>query len=516
MGKKDQATKDAERNRKGEAASNRRLRWKTTGESDSVELQAEAMLAEQRKRPGHVDSGGVNDAEAMAEQDRQTGVKNTEAGKALEAVRKKQIEAVQGKSQTSADAVANGANAVMPSPPLQTPDNTPADTSVAPAPPAAPGAPAAPAVGAGGSPTPPAGQVSTPPITTPPVAPGGAGNGKPAGSDSEKKFAAIQKQIAINKFGSDLANYATTPAKDRPDADRLFEYGKTLGINEDQINAQITKSNPTNQPTSNKEPSASAQRIKQAGQAAKKEFDERFKDYLIPENLEALRALTEKNKSREKSRQAETAAAIERDDAANKFLAANAEKIKAIDVRKAEMEKNNPRLAEKPRVKSDKEILDGIKIGAGEDKGFLDSISSDVGAMGANIGGALSTSGRLLGTAAHSMVNQGVNAVGYGLIQGATGLENTLTSLPGETGDYLRKTFADQDRQDAVLDSFINKSTKDKNDPWNSFKKSDHERKLLNDPAYALKHKLQQENQKNLTANRDRTAGTVNMNSAPL
>ena len=422
MGKKDQATKDAERNRKGEAASNRRLRWKTTGESNSVELQAEAMLAEQRKRPGHVDSGGVNDAEAMAEQDRQTGVKNTEAGKALEAVRKKQIEAVQGKSQTSADAVANGANAVMPSPPLRTPDNNPADTGLVtkkPAP-AAPGAPAAPAVGAGGSPTPPAGQGAPAPAATPPVAQGGAGNGKPAGSDADRKLAAINKQTAINKFGSDLANYATTPAKDRPDADRLFEYGKTLGINEDQINAQITKSNPTNQPTSNKEPSASAQRIKQAGQAAKKEFDERFKDYLIPENLEALRALTEKNKSREKSRQAETAAAIERDDAANKFLAANAEKIKAIDVRKAEMEKNNPRLAEKPRVKSDKEILDGIKIGA------------------------------------------------------------------------------DQDRQDAFLDSFINKSTKDKNDPWNSFKKSDHERKLLNDPAYALKHKLQQENQKKL------------------
>lgn len=174
MGKKDQATKDAERNRKGEAASNRRLRWKTTGESNSVELQAEAMLAEQRKRPGHVDSGGVNDAEAMAEQDRQTGVKNTEAGKALEAVRKKQIEAVQGKSQTSADAVANGANAVMPSPPLQTPDNTPA--------------------------------------TTPPVAQGGAGNGKPAVPEwQQKRTAALEalrgkftKQDAANALAKEL------------------------------------------------------------------------------------------------------------------------------------------------------------------------------------------------------------------------------------------------------------------------------------------------------------------------
>lgn len=198
MGKKDQATKDAERNRKGEAASNRRLRWMTTGGDDRVKLAAEEMLAEQRKRPGHVDSGGVNDAEAMAERDRQTGVKNTEAGKAIEAVRKKQIEAELGKSQTSADAVENGANAVMPSPPRPTSDNNPADTSLAPAKPPAPAAP--------GSPTPSTEQGATPPATTPPAPPAGPGNGKPAVPEWQQKRTAALEALRGEFTKQDAAN----------------------------------------------------------------------------------------------------------------------------------------------------------------------------------------------------------------------------------------------------------------------------------------------------------------------
>jgi len=255
MGKKDQATKDAERNRKGEAASNRRLRWKTTGESDAVELQAEAMLAEQRKRPGHVDSGGVNDAEAMAEQDRQTGVKNTEAGKAIEANRKQQIEAVQGKSPTSADAVENGANAVMPSPPLRTSDNNPADTSLAPA---AQGAPAAPAVGVGVAPptTDENGLVSAPtpsmepsaptPATTPPVAPGGAASGTPSADPmadrAKERLAGIKGAVVDSKakFANDLKTWGATDPKDRKQTpDQILAYGAKLGLDENQINAAI-------------------------------------------------------------------------------------------------------------------------------------------------------------------------------------------------------------------------------------------------------------------------------------
>jgi len=262
MGKKDQATKDAERNRKGEAASNRRLRWKTTGESDSVELQAEAMLADQRKRPGHVDSGGVNDAEAMAEQDRQTGMKNTEAGKALEAVRKKQIEAELGKSQTSADAVANGAEVVIPTPPLRTPDNNPADTSLAPT---APGAPAAPAVGAGNpfrygsgskkgtgdsvsAPAPSTGQDATPPAATPPAPPAGQANGKLAPSDpmadrANEKLSGILGGVVDQKtkFAANLKEYGAKDPKERTqeEADNILAYGQTLGLDENQINAAI-------------------------------------------------------------------------------------------------------------------------------------------------------------------------------------------------------------------------------------------------------------------------------------
>ena len=253
MGKKDQATKDAERNRKGEAASNRRLRWKTTGESDSVELQAEAMLADQRKRPGHVDSGGVNDAEAMAEQDRQTGVKNTEAGKALEAVRKKQIEAELGKIPTPSNALENGANAVMPIPPLRTPDNSPADTSLAPKKPApaAPGTPAAPAVGAWiaspttddnglvSAPSEPVGQGAPVPATTPPVAQGGAVSGKPAVPDWRQKR---DNALKTNKFGNDITSWATSEDKEgKPTRDQLNKYGETLGISSDQIETQVEK-----------------------------------------------------------------------------------------------------------------------------------------------------------------------------------------------------------------------------------------------------------------------------------
>ena len=239
--------------------------------SDAEKIAAMKYQEERKKAPGSVNGRGITNAEQNSNQDSQTADKETQAGLAAEAVRKKTIA-----SQLEGDA--NAAN------------KSPASSQVPPS-----GDGAAPVGVAGGPSNAPAGPSDIEDAATPSARNGGAGNGtleeavdieglnyrdvKSAlaktkryikeGHNSqdfrdfeEKETAqleAIRKKDPMAarafdkidghidsandqkaKFANDLKTWGATDPKDRKQTpDQILEYGAKLGLDENQINAAI-------------------------------------------------------------------------------------------------------------------------------------------------------------------------------------------------------------------------------------------------------------------------------------
>jgi hypothetical protein len=208
----DAATKQAARDRKQAAANNRHLRWA----SSHGDLRATLRLDENAKLPGNRNGGGVGDALENKSRDEKTGEARTREGLILEEQARKRAAAELG-------------------------NNSPASPPVP-----VPGGSAAPAGGAGVAPTPSTGPSAPAPATTPPVAQGGAGNGKPVVPDwrDERKNAidGKRKQFAIEKFGKDIIDWTVNDPEDQgKKSAQIFEDGKSLGISPEQIEAQANK-----------------------------------------------------------------------------------------------------------------------------------------------------------------------------------------------------------------------------------------------------------------------------------
>ena len=218
-------------NRQDQARSDRMLSRLVRDPKASPSARIEAAQEQQKRRdtPGYVNGRGIGNVEQSRNQDRLTADKKVQAGLVAEETRKKQI-ATLGGQQSGPDAIEGSAN------------KFPSSSQVPP-----PGGGVAPVV----APSPPAGQVATPPVTTPPAPSPAANSGTSAVPDWQQKRSPALKTI---KFGNDITSWATSEDKDgKPTREKINEYGETLGISSDQIEAQVEKArNQSSQKAANK------------------------------------------------------------------------------------------------------------------------------------------------------------------------------------------------------------------------------------------------------------------------
>ena len=195
--------------------------------SPAEKIAAMKYQEERKKAPGSVNGRGTTNAEQNSNQDSQTADKETQAGLAAEAVRKKMI-------ASQLEGEANAANKSPASPQVPVPGGAAAPAGVAGVAP-----PTTDENGPVSAPTPSTGQGAASPVTTPPVAQGDAGNGTAQVPDWRQKR---NNALNTNKFGNDITSWATSEDKEgKPTRDELNKYGETLGISSDQIEAQVEK-----------------------------------------------------------------------------------------------------------------------------------------------------------------------------------------------------------------------------------------------------------------------------------
>ena len=158
------------------------------------------------------------------------------------------------------------------------------------------------------------------------------------------KIAGYQKATADarTKFANDLKEYGKTPSLIRsPEKDaQIREYGKTLNLNEDQINAAMRgdtkldaksaaastlayEKNASNKPKKDKEELPAIKQARIAGETAKAAFEEAYgktDTKGTKRNLDELRSKTEKAAAESKAARDVTAAASKKVGIANKKI----------------------------------------------------------------------------------------------------------------------------------------------------------------------------------------------------
>lgn len=267
----DAATKAATRERKSNDMIDRNLQRAMRNGTPQQRVAAGVAYQERSSRAGYQQGGGINSAGSNQERDQKTGEKFTAAGLRLEG-KENPADVVAGQAAGAAANPFNGGSGLT--------RGTGASVS---------------------SPTTSAGPITAEPATTPPATNGGAGNGTPAASDADKKLGDIKKQMAIDKFGKDITNWTVTDPEDQgKKGAQIFEYGKSLGISPEQIEAQADKARNGQVAEATKkseiETKANAEKAKEAKD--KKSWDDYESPALSDENLNSMKALADKIKSK--------------------------------------------------------------------------------------------------------------------------------------------------------------------------------------------------------------------------
>ena len=183
-----------------------------------------------------------------------------------------------------------------------------------------------------------------PAATTSPATPNTPAPRDTMADRGNSKIAGYQKATADakTKFANDLKEYGKTPSLIRsPEKDaQIREYGKTLNLNEDQINAAMRgdtkldaksaaastlayEKNASNKPKKDKEELPAIKQARIAGETAKAAFEEAYgktDTKGTKRNLDELRSKTEKAAAESKAARDVTAAASQKVEAANKKI----------------------------------------------------------------------------------------------------------------------------------------------------------------------------------------------------
>ena len=262
----DDATKQAARDRKQAAANNRHLRWA----SSHGDLRATLRLDENAKLPGNRNGGGVGDALENQSRDEKTGEGRTREGLILEEQARKRAAAELGNNSPVSPPVPVPGGAAAPAGGTGTAPYTPIPN----------------AKPSTSSPLPSAGQSATPGSTTPPVAQGGAGNGKPAVPEWQQKRTAALEALRGKFTEQDAAN-ALAKETEPKGIDPLYQASEKE-MAEPQTDSRM--------PTLSAKELTPEEAEKSRLEESRRSFSEKFPS-LGDENINAMKALADKIKS---------------------------------------------------------------------------------------------------------------------------------------------------------------------------------------------------------------------------